>query len=104
MPRPVLTISLATFALLFPLAATPGFAFTGQEFAKDASVTLEQARAIALKTAPGKITAEELEKERGGSGLRYSFDIAIDGKTREVGVDAKTGALLENSLEGANAD
>src|SRR4029077_13419567 len=94
-----ISISLATLSLLLPLAATPGFAFTGQEFAKDASVTLDQARAIALKAVPGKITDQELEKERGGSGLRYSFDIAIDGKTHEVGIDAVSGAVLENSID-----
>jgi hypothetical protein len=47
---------------------------------------------------------EELEKEKGGSGLRYSFDIKIGGVTHEVGVDAKSGKLLENSAEGPQAD
>lgn len=50
-------------------------AYTGEELAKDAKVTLAGARAIALKAFPGKIADEELEKEKGGSGLRYSFDI-----------------------------
>jgi uncharacterized membrane protein YkoI len=45
---------------------------------------------------------EELEHERGGSGLRYSFDIQQGKKWREVGVDAKTGRILENSAESAN--
>ena len=79
-------------------------AYTGEGLAKDAKVTLPQARAIALKAFPGKITDEELEKEKGGSGLRYSFDIKNSGVTHEVGVDAKTGKLLENSLESAHAD
>jgi uncharacterized membrane protein YkoI len=47
---------------------------------------------------------EELEKEKGGSGLRYSFDIKNGGVTHEVGVDAKTGKLLENRVEGPHAD
>ena len=85
-------------------AATAAFAFTGREFAKEASVSLKQAEAIALKVVPGKITDEELEKERGGSGLRYSFDIKLNGVTHEVGVDAKTGVILENSIEGAKPD
>lgn len=80
------------------------FAFKGQEYAKDAQVSLDQARAIALQAVPGKITDEELEKERGGSGLRYSFDIKGESGLREVGVDAKTGGLLEDSAEGPNAD
>jgi hypothetical protein len=79
-------------------------AYTGEELAKYAKVTLPEARAIALKAFPGKITDEELEKERGGSGLRYSFDIKNGGMTHEVGVDAKTGKLLENSAEGPQAD
>ena len=57
-----------------------------------------------LEAFPGKITDEELEKEKGGSGLRYSFDIKNGGVTHEVGVDAKTGKLLENSAEGPQAD
>jgi uncharacterized membrane protein YkoI len=79
-------------------------AYTGEELAKYAKVTLAEARAIALKAFPGKITDEELEKEKGGSGLRYSFDIKNGGVTHEVGVDAKTGKLLENSVEGRHAD
>jgi uncharacterized membrane protein YkoI len=60
--------------------------------------------AYTLKAHPGKITDEELEKEKGGSGLRYSFDIQNGKVTQEVGVDAKTGELLENAPEGANPD
>ncbi len=79
-------------------------ALTGQQYAGEARVSLLQARAVALKAAPGAITAEELEKEAGGSGLRYSFDIKAQGAAHEVGVDAETGALLENSIEGAHPD
>ena len=88
---------------VFLLAAQ---AYTGEELAKDAKVSLKDARAIALKAFPGKITDEELEKEKGGSGLRYSFDIKSDkaSKTQEVGVDAVTGKVLENAPEGPNAD
>lgn len=65
---------------------------------------IQAARDIALKARPGKITDEELEKEKGGSGLRYSFDIKVDSKTYEVGVDAVTGKLLENKREGKHPD
>ncbi|MEO6041296.1 MAG: PepSY domain-containing protein [Croceibacterium sp.] len=78
--------------------------YTGQELAGKAHFTLMQARAIALKAHPGKITDQELEKEAGGTGLRYSFDIMSAGKTHEVGVDAMTGKVLENKLEGKNPD
>lgn len=78
-------------------------AATAAEAAK-ARIDMPHARTIALHTYPGKIVKEELEKERGGSGLRYSFDVKTNGKTREIGVDAVTGRLLENSIEGPNAD
>ena len=63
---------------------------------------MSEARAIALKAYPGKIMQEELEREGGGSGLRYSFDLKQGKQWREVGVDAMTGQLLENAAEGAN--
>jgi uncharacterized membrane protein YkoI len=67
-------------------------------------ITMAVARAIALKAHPGKISDAELEKEDGGTGMRYSFDIK-DGKgTQEVGVDAQTGVILENKPEGPNPD
>ena len=78
--------------------------FTGEKYAKEAKITLDQARAIALKTYAGEIVTQELEKERGGSGLRFSFDIKNGKVTHEVGVDAKTGKVLENSIEGAHHD
>jgi hypothetical protein len=46
----------------------------------------------------------ELEKEKGGSGLRYSFDIKSGKITYEVGIDARSGEVLENSKEGAHPD
>ena len=90
--------------LVLTVAATSAFAYPGQELAKEAKINIEQARAIALKAHPGKITDEELEGEKGGSGLRYSFDIRHGKVTQEVGVDAKTGELLENAPEGPNPD
>ncbi|MHB1947580.1 MAG: PepSY domain-containing protein [Gammaproteobacteria bacterium] len=80
------------------------FAYKGEKYASLAKITLKNAEDIALKAVPGKIKDEELEKEKGGSGLRYSFDILYQGKIHEVGVDAKTGDVLENSLPGPNAD
>jgi uncharacterized membrane protein YkoI len=94
---------LATLGLL-PITATPSLAYTGQELAGKAKITIEQARSIALKAHPGAITDEELEKEKGGSGLRYSFDVKSGNVTYEVGVDGMTGKLLENAKEGPNPD
>jgi uncharacterized membrane protein YkoI len=77
---------------------------TGEKYAKQAKITLDEARAIALKTYAGEIVVQELEREKGGSGLRYSFDIKNGKVTHEVGIDAKTGKVLEDSLEGAHHD
>ncbi len=91
-------------ALILAGAAGSAFAFKGEQYSKQAKISLDQARAIALKAQAGRIADEELEKERGGSGLRYSFDIQ-DGKLmKEVGVDAVTGRVLEDSKEGPHAD
>lgn len=79
-------------------------AYTGQELANRARIGIAQARAIALRAHPGTITDEELERERGGSGLRYSFDIRRGSLTQEVGVDARTGRVLENKKEGLHPD
>ena len=94
---------IATSAIAF---AIPAQAYSGHELAKNAKVTMKEARAIALKAHPGKITDEELEMENGRSGLRYSFDIkrGKTAKTQEVGVDAMSGKVLENDPEGPNPD
>ncbi len=85
--------------------STAALAYTGETLAKDAKVTVEQATAIALAARPGTITDTELERESGGSGLRYSFDVKSGtGTIYEVGVDASTGDVLENGPEGANPD
>ncbi len=98
-------IASALLAVGVLTAAASAYAFDGQQYSKDAKVTLEQARATALKQIPnGTVADEELEKEKGGTGLRYSFDIKTGNATHEVGIDARTGAVLENSVEGPNAD
>jgi hypothetical protein len=104
----IMTVSkkhvITSLTLVLTVAAANAFAYTGHRLAGEAKISMEQARTIALKAHPGKITDEELEKEKGGSGLRYSFDIQNGKVTQEVGVDAKTGKLLENATEGPNAD
>ena len=92
-------LTVSVLAIAGPVAA-----YTGQKLAGKARITIEQARAIALKAHPGQIADEELEQERGGSGLRYSFDIKEGGVTQEVGVDPKTGRVLENKAEGPHPD
>jgi uncharacterized membrane protein YkoI len=98
---------LAGFASLSAsllIVSSTAVAYTGQELETGSKISMPQASAIALKARPGKITDRELEQERGGSGLRYSFDVKSHGTTYEVGVDAVTGKVLENDLEGKNPD
>lgn len=102
-PQSLLPLALAAAAGC--AIASPAFAYTGQSFSKEAKISMRQAERVVHKAIPGgKITDRELERERGGSGLRYSFDVKTNGKTREIGVDAANGRLLENSVEGPNAD
>lgn len=101
-----LSLSLAIFA--FALAGLAGsgtvWAYKGEALAGQTKIGLEQARAIAVKAFPGKIIDEELEKEKGGSGLRYSFDIRRGKVVHEVGVDAADGRVLENSDDSNSKD
>ena len=94
----------AVCAALIGLAAgaAPTLASGKSRAVHRAKISLHQARMIALKAYPGRIMKEELERERGGSGLRYSFDLRRGTHWREVGVDAITGRIIENSHEGAN--
>ena len=78
--------------------------YVGQELAPQAHVTMAQARVVAMRAHAGTVTDAELEREAGGSGLRYSFDIRNRGRTFEVGVDAANGAVLENKAEGPHPD
>ena len=107
----VLALTTGGVALAQPVAPTStahatrtSSAYVGANLAPQAHITMVQARAIALRAHPGRITDEELENEGGGSGLRYSFDIRSGGRTHEVGVDAKTGLVLENKAEGPHPD
>ena len=61
-------------------------------------ITMAQAKAMALKLAPGKIKSSEYEKE--GGIWRYSFDIQQRGHIQEIGIDGRTGKVVENKSEG----
>ncbi|OJU15108.1 MAG: peptidase M4 [Sphingomonas sp. 66-10] len=99
-----MTAMAAVVAVTGASVAVAGPGLKGGNLTPQAKVTLAAARHTALAARPGVITDQELEKEKGGSGLRYSFDIRSNGKTYEVGVDAKTGTVLENAAEGRNPD
>ena len=60
-------------------------------------VSMEQARATALRNVPGKIVHEELEHEKGR--WIYSIEVRPAGETgkhvKEVNLDANTGEVVE---------
>jgi uncharacterized membrane protein YkoI len=71
--------------------------------AKQARITMEQARAIALKRAPGNVEGSELEKEHGK--LVYSFDIRnAKGTITEVQVSALSGKIVRVEHENKNQE
>lgn len=74
-----------------------GTAIAATPTAPPAKLSMAQARAIAVKLAPGKITKQEYEHE--GKGWRYSFDIMQGKRIHEIGVDANTGRIVENVFE-----
>ena len=94
----ILTI---TGLLAVLVAASSGaFALEGGALSSQARITLDQARAAALAAQPGTVLDQELEHRKGGSGLRYSFDVKVGTTTHEVGVDAADGTVLQNTAEG----
>ena len=95
--------AVAVFGATGALASSANH-LAGSNLLPLAKVSLAKARATAVAYRPGQITDQELEKDSGGTGLRYSFDIKSKGKTFEVGVDARTGNVLENKAEGPNPD
>jgi Peptidase propeptide and YPEB domain len=86
---------LAAGVVMTPELTNAGAARTNQP-----AISMAHARKTALKAyRGGKIAKEELEKEGGGSGLRYTFDIRQGSTIYEVGVDAMTGRVLEKTTE-----
>ena len=70
---------------------------------KKAKITLEEARAIALKRVAGTVVEEELEKEKGR--LQYAFDIRdSSGKIWDVEIDAITGKVLQATEDDEDGD
>ncbi|HEV7179589.1 MAG TPA: PepSY domain-containing protein [Candidatus Baltobacteraceae bacterium] len=101
MKTTVLAAIFAAGALTVASAAT-AMPLTGAQLSAHARVTLKQARAKALGREHGRIVAQELEREGGGSGLRYSFDVKVGNVVHEVGIDAVTGAVVEDSIDSGN--
>ena len=102
--KPAIVLACVLSAAVLGFFAETALAWPGRELAGEAKLSMEEAIVIAQKARPGTVTDKELEREGGGSGLRYSFDIKSGTTTYEVGVDAITGKVLENAPEGRNPD
>jgi hypothetical protein len=94
--------ALAVITLVFVLPAQASAQKTRTQInarlAKQATISLEQARETASKTVSGNIEEEELEKEHGV--LVYSFDVRNSkGSITEVQVNAKTGVVVGTEEE-----
>ncbi len=73
------------------------------KLAREAKITMEQARETALKRAPGKIESSELEREH--HKLVYSFDIRnAKGSITEVQVSALTGEIVRVEHENSKKE
>jgi uncharacterized membrane protein YkoI len=83
---------------LIAAAAALGIASAAMAAAPAPKLSMMKARAMALKIAPGKIISSEYEKE--GGIWRYSFDIQQRGHVQEIGIDGRTGKIVENKSEG----
>ena len=102
--RAILTCALLSAAGLARAQAAPK-SDVPADLAKEAKVSLEDARKTALAAVPGgKVQSEELEREKGR--LVYSFDIKVDKKSgvEEVGVDAMTGKIVEKKHESPKSE
>ena len=86
------------------LAQTPKKSKIPTSLKKEAKISAEDARAIALKKVPGEIEEEELEKEHGK--LVYSYDIRAAGQKdiTEVQVDALDGSIVSVEKENAASE
>ena len=89
------------FALILALAfsvAAGDKKSSQKQLAKEARITMKEARATALKEVPGgKIKEAELEREN--RQLIYSFDISTKAGIKEVQVDARTGKVVKVETE-----
>ena len=58
-------------------------------------ISMDRARTLALAARGGEITGGELARGPDGA-LRYAFTVHSDDGAYAVGIDAQTGAVLEN--------
>lgn len=89
---------LKALAIVSVVASGAGAAAVVSSKAPAPKISMVKARATALKLAPGKVISSEYEKE--GGIWRYSFDIQQRGNVQEIGIDGRTGKVVENKSEG----
>jgi Peptidase propeptide and YPEB domain len=94
MSRTRIVRALSCIALAATLITVTDYALAAKPKVR---LTMEAAREIALAKEAGDIKSQELEKEKGR--WIYSFDIERDKQIHEVGVDANTGKIVEDSTE-----
>ncbi len=100
MKRFTITAALALAASFGIASAATPMPLQGSHYLPQAKVTPAKARAIALAKEHGTIVDQELEKE--GGSLRYSFDVKVGSVVHEVGVDAVSGKIVEDSIDHGN--
>jgi uncharacterized membrane protein YkoI len=105
----VIALALATSAASAqvpgPAKSRANAAPSQDSLARQAKITPDSARAVALRRVPhGTIQSAELEHEHGA--LVYSYDIKVPGKpgVEEVQVDAATGRVVSLKHETAAAE
>lgn len=89
---------LKALAIVSVVTSGAGAAAAVSSKAPAPKISMAKARATALKLAPGKVISSEYEKE--GGIWRYSFDIQQRGNVQEIGIDGRTGKVVENKSEG----
>ena len=103
MKRMLMTVCSFMLMLALGLAVTASDKKSGQkQLQKEAKITMKEARATALKEAPGKVKESELEREDGK--VIYSFDIQTKEGIKEIQVDAVTGKVLKVETETAEQE
>ncbi len=96
---------ITAFAVLLSssaAAASTAPPLKGSELLPQARVSLRAAQKAALAKEHGVVIGQELEKEKQGNGLVYTFDIKLGKVVHEVNVDAKTGAIVEDTIDNGN--
>ncbi len=89
-----------TPALLSATNTTKAASTDQSTMQKEAKISMEKAKEIALKKAPGTVESSELEREHGK--LIYSFDIRNSkGSITEVNVSAINGKIIAVQHENA---